>query len=997
MILMILVMAALLVLLPGSAARAEIALILPPPDAAALVPLASPPLDKPPVPLPAVPLPPAPVGMPELPPAPMVGNLGERPVAPLAAPRFLACNPVGSLLGVASELIECGRARYQRGELDEARAAFERAVQESTERGQIREARYWLGETLLRLGKPADVERLMLQVQQDDPRGELGMFATHQLGWVLLEMGKPDRALAYFDTLLKTGAPPVLIPYARHGRGLALYGLKRYPEARDTWVGLLNQSAPRAVAWEGTFWLGDTLGRLGDYPGAVQRLQTFVSGGPQVLIDSGLLRLGWWSRAAGQPLDAAKAYRGMLSAYPRSREVPWARAGLVQALLDLDDYAAARDEAKKLEQADRAGALVVPVRLLMSRWATEKARLDEAREINDDLLARTLDPATRSYVLALSAETSRLNRQIDEARDRFELVRTAPGSPALGAYAALRLAQMDFDTREFARARDGARKLQADAAAPAEIRSAAAVLGGEAAYWARDYAQAALLYNGFLSSSPAQPEAPMVSLALGWAELRGGKPDAARHRWTRFAQQAQTDPRAPEALVLAAELAGRAGDWAGAQSLLDQVVDRYPNSEYAEVAMLNRAILAVRGGRAADTLPELGRLVNRGVVSPYVGRARAARGAALLATGKPADAERDFRAALGLGETGVAQVGLGSASFARGQWDAAARHFADARDAGTGPVEAAAGYGLAAVLFNQRKIEEFKQVATPLVAGPVDPVTTPRLIQGLAAVAVEEKRWSDARALTLRLADQFPRFEGTQPALSQLAAAAGHSGEWTLSRDMYAKLNERFPGSSTSGGNRLDYAEALLRTGGAAEARRALEAGNAPGAGQPPATRAAMLLAEAQEATGDRAAALETYTRVAAAGTAKEKASGLLGQGRLLAADGKWDEARGRLEQALDAGDGAVAAEAAYRLGEGFRATGKAQDAADMYMTAAYLTADSPWARRALVGAGQAFAALKQNDAAVIVYRKLLATSGVEPDLAEAARRGLRALGAPAS
>jgi TolA-binding protein len=986
--------AALLALLPGGAARAEIALILPPPDAAALVPLASPPLDKPPVPLPTVPLPPAPVGMPELPPAPMVGNLGERPVAPLAPPRFLACNPVGSLFGVASELIECGRARYQRGELDEARDVFERAVQSATERGQIREARYWLGETLLRLGKPADVERLMLQVQQDDPRGELGMYATHQLGWVSLEMGKPDRALTYFDSLLKSGAPPVLIPYARHGRGLALYGLKRYPEARDTWAGLLNQSAPRAVAWEGTFWLGDTLGRLGDYPSAVQRLQTFVSGGPQVLIDSGLLRLGWWSRAAGQPLDAAKSYRGMLSAYPRSREASWARAGLVQALLDLDDYAAARDEAKKLEQADRNGALVVPVRLLMSRWATEKARLDEAREINDDLLARTLDPATRSYVLTLSAETSRLNRQIDEARDRFELVRTAPGSPALAAYAALRLAQMDFDTREFARARDGARKLQADAAAPAEVRAAAGVLGGEAAYWARDYAQAVALYNGFLTSYPAQPEAPMVSLALGWAELRSGKPDAARQRWTRFAQQAQTDPRAPEALVLAAELAGRAGDWAGAQSLLDQVVDRYPNSEYAEVATLNRAILAVRGGRAADTLPELGRLVNRGVVSPYVGRARAARGAALLATGKPVDAERDFQAALGLGETGIAQVGLGSASFARGQWDAAARQFAEARDAGTGPVEAAAGYGLAAVLFNQRKIEEFKQVATPLVAGPVDPVTTPRLIQGLAAVAVEEKRWSDARALTLRLADQFPRFDGTQPALSQLAAAAGHSGEWTLSRDMYAKLNERFPGSTTSAGNRLDYAEALLRTGGAAEARRALEAGNTAGAAQPPSTRAAMLLAEAQEATGDRAAALETYTRVAAAGTAKEKASGLLGQGRLLAADGKWDEARGRLEQALDVGDGAVAAEAAYRLGEGYRATGKAQDAADMYMTAAYLTSDSPWARRALVGAGQAFTALKQNDAAVIVYRKLLATNGVEPDLAEAARRGLRALGA---
>ncbi len=990
-----LVLATLLALGSGTTARAELSFTLPPPDPAALVPLAAPPLDKPPVPLPAVPLPPPPLAMPELPPAPMVGNLGERPVAPLPPPRFLACNPVGSLFGVASELIECGRARYQRGELEEGREVLEKAVQMATERGQIREARYWLGETLLRLNsKPNEVERLMLQVQQDDPRGELGLYAAHQLGWIYLELNRPDRALTYFDNLLKSGAPPAMISYARHGRGLALYGLKRYPEARDTWVGLLNQSAPRAVAWEGTFWLGDTLGRLGDYPGAVQRLQTFVSGGPQVLIDSGLLRLGWWNRAAGQPLEAVKAYRGMLSAYPQSREVVWARAGLVEALLDLGDYPAARDEAKKLVPADQTGTLAVAAWVRMSRWATENARFDEAREINDELLARTLDPATRSYVLLLSAEASRLAGQVGEARDRFELVRRAPGSPALGAYAALRLAQMDFDSREFAQARDGARKLQADTAAPAEIRAAALVLGGEAAYWARDYPQAAALYGAFLSAHPAAPQVPMASMALGWAELRGGKPEAARQRWTRFAQQAQTDPRAPEALVLAAELAGRAGDSAGAQSLLDQVVDRYPNSGYAEVAMLNRAILAVRGGRAADALPELDRLARRGAVSPYVGRARVTRGAALLATGRPAEAERDFQAALGLGEAGLAHLGRGSANLARQQWDAAARDFTEARDASAGPVAAAAGYGIAAALFNQRKTVEFKQVATPLAAGAVDPITTPRLLHGLAAVATEEQRWADARTLTLRLVDQFPKYGGAPAALSGLAAAAGQNQEWALSRDMYAKLGERFPGSATTA-SRLDYAEALLRTGAAAEARRALEPAGPDSAAPVQVPRALSLMAEAQEATGNRAGALDTYTRaVAVAATSKEKAQALLGQGRLLLADGKWDEARGRLEQALDVGDGAQASEAAYRLAEGFRATGKTQEAADMYLTAAYLTVDSPWARRALVGAGQAFTALKQNDAAVIVYRKLLAMNGVEPELTDAARKALRALGA---
>ncbi|HKA63068.1 MAG TPA: tetratricopeptide repeat protein [Methylomirabilota bacterium] len=990
----VLALASILAVAVPAPALAEITLTLPAPDVTGLLTLAVPPLEKPPVPVPAVALPPIPQGMPELPPAPMVGHLGDRPVAPLPPPRFMACNPVGSVFGVASELIECGRARYQRGEFEPAREVLQKAVQEATERAQIREARYWLGETLLRLNKPADAERLMVQVSQDDPRGELGLYASHELGWVSLELSKPDRALAAFDTVLKSGAPPVLIPYARHGRALALYGLKRYGEARDTWVGLLNQNAPRTVAWEGTFWLGDSLGRLGDYPGAVQRLKTFVSGGPQVLIDSGLLRLGWWTRAAGQPLEAVKTYRGMLSAYPQSPEAPWARAGLAQALLDLDDFPGALDEAKKLEQTNRSGPLVIPTRLLLSRWAAEKGKVDEAREINDDLLARNLDPATRSYVLLLSAEASRLGGQASDARDRFQLVRNAPGSPALGAYATLRLAQLDFDTREFAQARDSARKLQGDSAVPAEIRAAALVLGGEAAYWARDYTQASTAYSTFLTNHGSYPQAPVASLALGWAELRGGKPDAARQRWTRFAQQSQSDSRAPEALVLAADMAGRAGDWAGAQSLLDQVVDRYPNSPYAEVATLNRAILAVRGGRAADALPELGRLVQRGSLSPYVSRARVTRGAALLATGKPADAERDFQSALSQGETGVAYLGLGSADFARQQWDAAIRDFTNARDAG-GPVTAAANYGLAAVLFNQRKTAEFTQMATPLVAaGPVDPSTTPRLIHGLAAVAAEDKRWPEARTLTLRLVDQFPKYPGTPAALSSLAAAAAQGEEWTLSRDMYAKLGERYPDSVASTGNRLDYAEALLRTGAAAEAKRALEP--APGGtAQTQSPRAAMLMAEAQEATGDRAGALDAYARaVASAANPREKAVGLLGQGRLLAAEGKWNDARPLLEQALDAADGSMASEAAYRLGEGYRATGKTQDAADMYLTAAYLGSDSPWTRRALVAAGNAFAALKQKDAAVIVYRKVLAMSGVEPELADAARKGLRALGA---
>jgi hypothetical protein len=62
-------------------------------------------------------------------------------------------------------------------------------------------------------------------------------------------------------------------------------------------------------------------------------------------------------------------------------------------------------------------------------------------------------------------------------------------------------------------------------------------------------------------------------------------------------------------------------------------------------------------------------------------------------------------------------------------------------------------------------------------------------------------------------------------------------------------------------------------------------------------------------------------------------------------------------------------------------------------MTAAYAAPDSSWARRALLGAGQSYVTLRQPESAVIVYRKLLAASGLEPDLAATARSQLKALG----
>lgn len=983
---------ALLLLSAVAARAAEPRFKMPPPGLTNVLPLVSPALEKPALPgLHAV-YPPSPQPVPALPRARVESDLAVQPVAAAPPPRFLACNPLGTVLGVVSELVECGRARFQRGEFEDAREALAGAGERATGAPLLREARYWLGETLIRLGQPKPAAQAMLLVIQGDPRSDAGFHAALKYGWLSLMAGDPARGLATLDALIRNGPPAVLIPWAQHGRAVALYGLGRYAEAREVWTRLLGQTLPAPVAGEAPFWLGDTLGRLGEYKDAVARLKTFTGGGPRLLIDTALLRLAWWSRAAGQPLAAVQAYRGVMSAYPNMPEMLWARAGLALALLDLDDYAAALDEARGLDAADKSGALGLPVLLAADRWATSSRRADEARGLEQDILGRALEPATRAYVLLLAGEVERDAGQMSEARGRFELVATRPGAPALGWYAGLRLAQMDLESREIAQARTRVDALLNEPLT-ADLRAAALVLGGEAAYAGRAWDEAGARYSRFLAEFPTSPQAPSVMLALGWAEFRRGRLGAARDTWTRFATTYHADPGAPAALLLAAELTARSGDTVGARAMLDGLVARYPEGEYAEVARLNRSILAIRAGRAASALGDLTELIRRAPLSPYAGRMRLARGVVLATDGKAAEAAREFEGAQAQGEGASANLGLGRVAFERGRWDEAEREFVEARDTGAGAVAAAAEYGIAAALWNQGKTGDFKPFAQALLARPADPAITPNVLAAAAALAADEGRWKDARTLAMRAVNEFPTSDAAPAALSLVGVAAGRGGEWPLASESLGLLTRRYPGYKTGREARLDYAEALYRTDALAEASARLQEFIDASPEDPELPRALVLLARTHEAGGDGAAALDLYKRVGREYPAFQGVA-LLGTARVLLLAGNWDEARPLLDRAVEAGDEAVAAEAAYRLGEGLRGAGRHQQAVESYMTAAYVAPGTPLARRALLGAGQSFTALKQADSAVIVYKKLLGGKTVEPELADAAKKALKSLGA---
>ncbi|RPH80017.1 MAG: hypothetical protein EHM88_13335, partial [Candidatus Rokuibacteriota bacterium] len=202
----------------------------PPPDLTPLVPFVAAPLDKPPV-LADAPLPPTPVELPPLPLAVISVPASDKPVAFAQPPRTLPC--IGAWTGVASEALECGRARFLRGELEEAAKALESASRPGAERDLLREARYWLGETYYRLNRIGEADWLLRQVGQESPRQEFGVWAQHSSGWTALRVGDAARAREAFTAVLSGPVPSPIDPWARHGLALANYALGRHPEAEQ--------------------------------------------------------------------------------------------------------------------------------------------------------------------------------------------------------------------------------------------------------------------------------------------------------------------------------------------------------------------------------------------------------------------------------------------------------------------------------------------------------------------------------------------------------------------------------------------------------------------------------------------------------------------------------------------------------------------------------------------------------------------------------------------
>ena len=955
----------------------------PPPDLARVIPFAAAPSEKPPLTV-ELPVPAAPVEMPPFPPASPTAPVADKPTAFIPSPRALPC--VGSWLGIASESLECGRARFQKGDFDEAAKALENAVRKTTDRDLLRESRYWLGEALWHMDRIEQADWLFRQVAQES-RQDLGVWALHGSGWTALRLREAGRARDAFTSLLSGATPAPLDAWGRHGLALSLYALGRWEEADKEWTQLESRGVPPTLVRDVLFWHGDTLGRIGQAARAEAMLRQFTQGGGHPLLPAGTLRLGWWALAAGHGPESVAAFRS----YSGSAESEWATAGLAQALLATGDWAGARKFVSAL--AARRSPLAYPMLFRLARAAGDGPRPVDAEPVYQELLGGQLDPAARAWVLMVKGEAHRAQGERDDARTQFELAqKVAAGSPA-ARQAAVRQARVDFEQREFGQAVAGLTPVL-NGKPSADVLLPALLLQGEAAYQAGDFMAAAAAFRRVLVEFSTDPQAPIARTALAWTYLKQGRKSDARRELQDAFRAAPDDQRAPDALLLASELALDAGDLAAGREMVERIISSYPTHPRADFARFNRGLALLRQGDAAGAESALRDWLGRAPFAALFGRAHAALGVALLNQGKRDEALREFTLAQKDGSVALGQLGVASVALANGRRDDAEKLFTTVRDSGTPDEAAAATYGLAVTAYGKGAVREFKAPAqAALSATSKDALGARRsaaLVYALTAIAVDEKDWPGALGFARRLVTE--QADVAPDALERVGAGAAAAGAWPIALDSTKLLREKYPQHPLAQAASLRLAEAQIATGRAADAKPTLEqyVAGSPGEDAP---RAWLALARAREATGDRAGALEAYGK----GPRDESAPGwtreaLFNHARLLTQDKRFDTARPILERLLKSGDGAAAAEAAYALGETYAGDTDPLAAVEYYLSAAYVAPDSVPGRRGLLGAARAYAAAKQPDMATTVYKKLLAQSDLPADVRDAARKELAAL-----
>src|SRR5207247_594847 len=252
-----------------------------------------------------------------------------------------------------------------------------------------------------------------------------------------------------------------------------------------------------------------------------------------------------------------------------------------------------------LRQFTQGGAhLLFPAGVLRVGWWALAAGHAQEAVAAFRAYSGSAETEARAWVRMVKGEARRAQGDRDDARTQLELAQKVAGGTPAGRQAAVRQARVDFEIREYGQAVTDLTPVLNARPAP-DLLLPALLLQGEAAYQAGDFMAAGAALRRMLVEFPTDAQSPLARTALAWTYLKQGRKGDARRELLEAVRAKPDDPRAPDTLLLASELALEADDLTAGREMVDRIVASYPTHPRADFARFSRGLAMLRQGDAA--------------------------------------------------------------------------------------------------------------------------------------------------------------------------------------------------------------------------------------------------------------------------------------------------------------------------------------------------------------------------------------------------------------
>jgi len=793
-------------------------------------------------------------------------------------------------------------------------------------------------------------------------KSELAETARFYLAQSLYRAGEFERAADAYDDVAKNRKSP-LAADAAFEKALALYQAKKYTSAAKAFrlVGQQFKDSPHAAKsqlYEGICYYLDE-----EYDRAVARLKG---------LDSSAEAQYWLGKAylnRDKPAEALAAFEKAAQADPDGARAADALLGRADALLAQQQY----DEAAQAYQAfaSKFGQHADLARALYAAAASlyRAGKAAESEAFCERFLATSPEHDLAPRVVFISGENRFLQKQYAAAAERYEqLIRNHADSGDLSS-ARFRLAWIRYFDEQY----DGALALledvDSDKVEPA-VAAETAYLRGNCLMELDRCEEAADAFKAYLDSKHAERYRDDALLKRGLASKKADDTGAAIEAFRGLLAKHGDSPLAPEAeYPLARILAGEQPDLAA--SHFRHVADAYPDHRLAPYALSGLGDLEAARDNASAAIEAYGRLAEKYAESDLAPRALYRKATLLAKAERHAEARAAFEQVVSRWSAhdlaDDALLGQGLALEAEKQFEPAAgvfrRLLAKTDDAET---REQAAYELAWCLQQAGKDAEATKAYQALADRyPASPLAADAFFY-LAEIPYGKKEYDAAVPLYQKaLAAGDERLK--DKVLYRLGWCRWQQKQYPEAAALFVRLIEEVPESDLVPEALLQAGEAYARAGKPAEAVARLKTLMDPKhKGFEHAAEARFRLGECQALLGRHEEALRTFTELAKAypkypGLAKVK----LGLGKALYDLKRYDPARKRFVEVLEATDTETAAQAQFYIGETYLAEGEPRDALKAYLRVVALWAGyAEWAAAAQFEIGKCYQALGQADEA---------------------------------